>query len=337
MSRSSQPRGRSARASNPVLVGLVGLVGLSSLALAACGGEPPPPPAAACPEAPAAEEVAEEGALPSPPDYDAIPEGPFGDAVRRGEQIFRDTQTYAADYVGTAHNCDNCHLDGGRRPSSAPMWAAWGMYPDYRKKNDRINSMEDRLRGCFTYSMNASASKAGAAPPPGDPVLQDLQAYMRWMAAEMPVGHEMPGRGYPALDRPEPAPSASAGALVYKEKCALCHGDDGQGGALKGGEMLFPPLWGENAYNWGAGMHRVNTAAGFIQANMPLGKGGSLSDREAWDVAAYINSHERPQDPRQEGTVAEADVAFHEHDCMYGDSPADGGATLGAGTGQSAE
>jgi len=334
MSRSIQPRGRAARASHPLIAGLLSL---SSLALAACGAEAPPPAAAACPEAPEVAEVSTESAVPSPPDYEAIPEGPFGDAVRRGERIFRETQTYAADYVGTAHNCDNCHLDGGRRPNSAPMWAAWGMYPDYRKKNDRINSMEDRLRGCFVYSMNASASKAGEAPPPGDPILQDLQAYMRWMAAEMPVGREMPGRGYPALAKPESAPSASAGALVYAEKCALCHGDDGQGGTLKSGDALFPPLWGHNAYNWGAGMHRTNTAAGYIQANMPLGKGGTLSDREAWDVAAYINSHERPKDPRQEGSIADADGAFHDHECMYGDSPADGGATLGAGTGQSAE
>ena len=61
---------------------------------------------------------------------------------------------------------------------------------------------------------------------------------------------------------------------------------------------VFPALWGKDSYNWGAGMHRINTAAGFIQHNMPLGRGETLSDQEAWDVAAYINSHERPQDPR---------------------------------------
>ncbi len=73
--------------------------------------------------------------------------------------------------------------------------------------------------------------------------------------------------------------------------------------------IVFPPLWGSNSFNWGAGMHRVNTAAGFIKANMPLGKPNSLSDQEAWDVAAYINSFPRPADPRQldEGlTVEEA-------------------------------
>lgn len=36
-------------------------------------------------------------------------------------------------------------------------------------------------------------------------------------------------------------------------------------------------------------MHRINTAAGFIKQNMPLGKGGSLTDAQAW-MYAYINS-----------------------------------------------
>lgn len=42
-------------------------------------------------------------------------------------------------------------------------------------------------------------------------------------------------------------------------------------------------------------MHRINTAASFIKHNMPLGKANSLSDEQAWDVAAYVNTHERPQ------------------------------------------
>jgi thiosulfate dehydrogenase len=31
-----------------------------------------------------------------------------------------------------------------------------------------------------------------------------------------------------------------------------------------------------------------------VKANMPLGQGGTLSDREAADVSAYILSHARP-------------------------------------------
>jgi thiosulfate dehydrogenase len=106
----------------------------------------------------------------------------------------------------------------------------------------------------------------------------------------------------------------SGGAQVYKGQCAVCHGPEGQGQKV-GDSYVMPPLWGKDSYNWGAGMHRINTAASFIKHNMPLGKGGSLSDQQAWDVAAYVNSHERPQDPRLvDGSVEKTRVKFHAND-----------------------
>jgi len=60
----------------------------------------------------------------------------------------------------------------------------------------------------------------------------------------------------------------------------------------------FPPVWGRDSYNGGAGMHTIATAAAFIKANMPLGQGNTLTDQQAWDLAAYINAQPRPRDPR---------------------------------------
>ena len=52
---------------------------------------------------------------------------------------------------------------------------------------------------------------------------------------------------------------------------------------------------------------------------MPLGKGGTLSEQEAWDVAAFMNSHERPQDPRFTKSVAETRKNYHDtDDSLYG-------------------
>ncbi len=65
-------------------------------------------------------------------------------------------------------------------------------------------------------------------------------------------------------------------------------------------------------------MHRINTAAYFIYENMPLGKSVQLSEQEAWDVAAYINSHERPQDPRLNGSVTANAEKYHQHQGYYG-------------------
>ncbi len=63
----------------------------------------------------------ESVALFEPPEETAIPDGQFGDMVRRGQQIFVDTQTHAAKFVGNELNCTNCHLDQGRKADSAPL------------------------------------------------------------------------------------------------------------------------------------------------------------------------------------------------------------------------
>ncbi|MDR9436836.1 MAG: c-type cytochrome, partial [Thiohalophilus sp.] len=227
----------------------------------------------------------------TPPPESAIPDDQFGDMVRRGRDLFINTQQLRGKYVGNGLNCVNCHVDAGRRADSAPLWAAYTMYPAYRGKNDRVNTMEERIQGCFRYSMN------GKPPPSGSEELTAILTYHYWLAKGAPTGVALAGRGYPKLNQPDKAADIRRGRQVYQAQCAICHADDGQGRKSEG-EYVFPPLWGEDSFNWGAGMHRVNTAASFIHANMPLGKPYSLSEQKAWDVAAYINSHERPQDPR---------------------------------------
>jgi thiosulfate dehydrogenase len=66
-------------------------------------------------------------------------------------------------------------------------------------------------------------------------------------------------------------------------------------------------------------MHQIGNAAGFIKANMPLGQAGMLSDQEAWDVAYFMNAHERPQDPRYAESVAATRAKYHDSDdSLYG-------------------
>ena len=253
---------------------------------------------------------------------DDAPDGPFGDAVRRGNEYFNNTQTAASEYVGNGLNCTNCHLGAGTKPYSAPMYAAVPEYPAYRGKNKRINTMEDRIHGCFTYSMNAQSSPMGEAPSWGSNIYKDIESYFYFMAEGAPLEGNMPERGYPTPPLPEEGWDVVAGEDVYAKNCVVCHGADGGGRKDLNGRWIFPALWGDDSFNWGAGMHRINTAAGFIHANMPLGHGFSLSEKAAWDVAAYINSHERPPDPRQiqQGlTVAETDELYHQNQSFYGD------------------
>lgn len=247
-----------------------------------------------------------------PPSEASMPTDDFGKAVRMGEQIFNHTRENAGRYVGNSLNCASCHLDAGRRPNSSPLWAAYVSYPAYRSKNGHVNTLAERLQGCFRYSMN------GKAPPLGDPVLVSLEAYAYWLAKGAPVGEPIAGRGYPKLPPPTLKADYARGSQVYAQHCALCHGADGQGQSSNG-ETVFPPLWGAQSFNWGAGMHELQNAAGFIKANMPLGLGGTLNDQEAWDVALFMDSHERPQDPRFTGSVEATRAKYHDSpNSMYG-------------------
>ena len=253
-----------------------------------------------------------------PPPESAIPAGPYGDLVRLGQSIFEDTPKYAAPYAGNTLSCRNCHLDRGRDALSSPMWAAYVHYPEYRKKDGVVNTIQMRVQGCFRYSQN------GTVPEADSRELTALVTYFYWMAGGLPVGVKPKAAGYPKLDPPKAAPSPERGAKVYAATCAVCHGDNGLG-RTSAGQQVFPPLWGPQSFNWGAGMHQVDRAAGFIKTSMPYGAGGTLTDQEAWDVAAYVNSRPRPQDPRFTENVERTRVLYHgDHENDYYGREVDG-------------
>ena len=259
----------------------------------------------------------------SPPAESKIPNDDFGRLVRLGRSIFTDTKKYAGGFVGNDLRCSNCHIDAGRLANSAPLWGAYVAYPQYRAKTKHVDSYAERLQGCFRYSMN------GKAPPLDNEVLAALVTYSYWLATGAPVHARMPGAGYPKLEKQAMPPDYARGQSVYAANCALCHGGNGEGQA-SGNWQVFPPLWGPRSFNWGAGMHQVNNAAGFIKANMPLGAGGTLTDQQAWDVAYFMDAHERPQDPRYVTSIAETRKRYHDSaDSLYGLTV--NGRVLGAG------
>lgn len=245
----------------------------------------------------------------TPPPESAIPNDEFGAEIRLGKAIFDDTKANAGEFVGNSLRCANCHLDSGRKPNAGPLGLGYVTYPQFRTKNHKVNTYEERLRDCFWYSMN------GKPPPRGDRVLVALEAYSYFLARGAPTGVSLPGKGYLKLPKPEKGFDFARGEKIFAETCARCHGADGGGGQ----DGKVPPLWGPNAFNWGAGMGRINQAAGFIKANMPFDKPNILSDQDAWDVAFFVDSHERPQDPRYETSVAETRKKNHDTPMsMYG-------------------
>lgn len=247
----------------------------------------------------------------TPPPLAALPTGPEGEVVWQGLQLMLHTRANAGAYVGNDLECVDCHVDQGRRADSAPMWGAYVIYPKYREKTHSVQTLTARVQDCFRYSMN------GKPPAADSPEIGALVAYYHWLATGLPVGIAAQGAGYPKLVAPASPPDREHGATLYAARCSLCHGAGGEGRSARG-EQVFPPLWGPRSYNWGAGMERLGNAASFIQANMPYGSGGTLSLQEAWDLAAFIDSQPRPQDPRYTGSVEETRRLYHGQDSYYG-------------------
>jgi thiosulfate dehydrogenase len=126
-----------------------------------------------------------------------------------------------------------------------------------------------------------------------------------------------PGRSTPVLPLPAAAADPAHGAAVFAARCASCHGADGLGTKAEGG-YAFPPLWGPDSYNDGAGMARPVTAANFIRANMPFGtsyEAPVLSEQEAFDVAVFIDSQPRPHRAGNEADYP--NLALKPADALY--------------------
>jgi len=231
------------------------------------------------------------------PDESEIPEGPEGAAIRRGRAIVANVRDSLPGQVKSALNCTSCHLDEGTRAWSAPWVGVYGRFPQYRARNARMNILEDRINDCFERSLNGRPLATNGQD------IRDIVAYMAWLSLRVPAGVTMEGQGFAKLATK--AGDTTAGREIFTGVCSRCHGSDGDG------TTIAPPLWGERSYNIGAGMGRLRTASAFIKFNMPYDNPGSLTEQQATDVAAYINSRPRP------------DFAGKDKDWPNGDHPPD--------------
>ena len=219
-----------------------------------------------------------------------IPKGPKGDAIKLGKALIADTRKMLPKNVGAGLDCTNCHIGAGTTPSAGPFVGLWGVFPDYRARGADIDSMQERINDCFERSMNGTALPADSAE------MNAMLMYINWLSTGVPTGTEVVGRGMGRIDM-SLTPNSAHGKAVYAEKCAACHGADGQGIKESTGEYAFPPVWGDASFNIGAGLARTFTAAAFVKHNMPLGQGGTLSDQDAVDVAEYFTHQPRPAYP----------------------------------------
>lgn len=221
------------------------------------------------------------------PDESTIPDDEYGAAVRRGLQIANHTYKELPDNVGNQLNCTSCHLANGSEAFAAPWQNMPSIYPIYRTRAGRINTIQERINGCFERSMNGTALDLGSDD------MNAMVSYMAWLSKDMPYGVSPEGRGFVKVDK-SLEPDTVNGEKLFAEKCSVCHGADGEGQYNDDGTYVFPAVAGDKSFNDGAGMARTYTAASFIKGKMPFGQGNTLTDQEAVDIAGYFTQLPRP-------------------------------------------
>lgn len=217
----------------------------------------------------------------------------------RGMRLVLQTKALLPKNVGNALNCASCHLIAGTVAYASPFTGVSASFPSYSTRAGRVITIEERINGCFVRSMN------GKPLPVGSPDTRAMVAYLGWMKGGAGTTDEGAGRGVGKIDKALVA-NIENGKKVYSTQCAACHGKEGEGLLYADGRYIYPPLWGDNSFNIGAGMARTYTAAAFtkqnmpigFQTNFPLGQGG-LSDQEAVDVAQYFSHQPRSDFPNK--------------------------------------
>jgi thiosulfate dehydrogenase len=191
-------------------------------------------------------------------------------------------------------NCQNCHLDAGTIPFANNYSAVVSTYPKHRDRSGALETIPKRVNDCMERSLNGKALDTSSRE------MMAILSYMHWLGDDIPKGKKPKGSGImdiPLLDRPA---SPVRGLVVYVRTCARCHGAGGTGQPNpEGYGYTYPPLWGIHSYNTGAGLYRLSRFAGYVKNAMPFELANYrhpvLTNEEAWDVAAYVNSRPRPE------------------------------------------
>lgn len=286
-----------------LLVSALLLVGLIAglLYFDYAGLEPPKMQLAAVPatlDSPKSKALMDPVGMWQAPDWTLVDAEANADEIKYGRELIVNTSEYLGPQgkvrkISNGLNCQNCHLQAGTAPLGNNYSTAKSTYPKVRGRSGNSEDIQLRINGCFQRSLNgevlANDSKEMIA----------MVAYMNWLGRDVAKGEEPKGAGIyevPFLDR---AADPVKGKTIYERQCVTCHMIDGQG-VMKtdGSGYTYPPLWGEHSYNQGAGLFRMSRFAGYVKANMPFGatyENPILSDEESWDVAAYVNSLDRPK------------------------------------------
>ncbi len=231
------------------------------------------------------------------PDLGIIAENEQKKTIAYGRDLIANTSKYfgpkgIVGKISNGMNCQNCHLDAGTKPFGNNYSAVYSTYPKFRARSGTNETIVKRISDCFERSLN------GSKPDSNSKEMRAIITYMKFLGTGVKKGVTPNGAGLEKLAYLKRAADPVKGMLLYQSKCSSCHGKKGAGVLAKDGKTFtYPPLWGAQSYNDAAGLYRISSFAGYVKNNMPFGasyKNQILSDEEAWDVAAFVNSQPRP-------------------------------------------
>lgn len=257
------------------------------------------------------------------PALSSLAGNPEEKSITYGRELIAHTAKYLGPegsvlQISNGMNCQNCHLDAGTKIFGNNYSRVFSTYPKFRKRSGSEEDIYKRINDCLERSLN------GKPLPLHSEELKAMAAYINWVGRDVKKGDEPEGAGLYEIALLDRAASPEKGKLVYEARCQTCHSENGQGQKKAGAtEYLYPPLYGDNSYNVSAGLYRISNFAKFVKANMPLGATYDkpiLSDEEAWDVAAYVNSMPRPQKTFKQDWPEIADKPFDHPFGPYADA-----------------
>lgn len=229
--------------------------------------------------------------------YDDV-EGEERNQIIYGEELISHTSIYlgpkgSVAQISNGMNCQNCHLNAGKTNWGNNYSAVFSTYPKFRERSGAVETIYKRVSDCFERSLN------GTAPDSNSKEYKAIYAYIKWVGQDVKKGEKPIGSGIEKLPFLERAADPIKGKQVYTLQCQSCHGANGEGQlSLSGNSFVYPPLWGQDSYNSGAGLFRISNLAGYLHSNMPFNlsthSNPKLTSEEAWDLAAFVNNQPRP-------------------------------------------
>ncbi|BEK36333.1 c-type cytochrome [Campylobacter coli] len=230
---------------------------------------------------------------------DDVPKGKQGDLIRYGIELLSKTESTLGPYsklkkTNNEVNCVACHMDNdgnglpGTKKYVIPFLNVLNNYPKLDIETMKIISVEDRIRG-----MGGTDSHKF---PNDSKEMKAILAYFKWLkeAYEVKDGVKLEGDFFAKMNFSNRPADPVRGKKLFEENCVACHGERGLGvkndNYEQGGGHLYPSLL---IYPDGGHMAMIPFLARFLKSAMPFGASADnpiLSDEDALDIAAYINT-----------------------------------------------